>query len=187
MNQNFLQKNQLFFLGVVIALIVCAIDLYSKELIFAILDDVALQQSTAFPEIKVTGFFSLVKVWNTGVSFGMFNSIANGKYILSFINAVVTTILLIWLYRNKSQYITIAIAFIIGGALGNLIDRLQNDAVADFLDFYISSYHWPAFNVADSAVFLGVFLIIFEDLFTKKKGDRKDHKKDNKKDKKYEK
>lgn len=168
MNKSFFENNKLFFFGILIALLICAVDLYSKKQIFMILDQKAIEENTLYPEIKITPFFSLVKVWNRGVSFGMFNNLDNGKYILSALNIIITFILLIWLYRNDNRYITIAIALIIGGALGNLIDRMQNDAVADFLDFYIASYHWPAFNVADSSVFIGVALILFEEFFIKK-------------------
>ena len=173
MNKSFFEDNKLFFLGIIIAILVCILDLYSKRQIFMILDNIAIKESVRYPEIRITGFFSLVKVWNKGVSFGMFDGLNNGKYILSILNIVITFILFVWLYRNKNKYITIAISLIIGGALGNLIDRLQNDAVADFLDFYISSYHWPAFNVADSVVFIGVVLILFEEFFIKKT-DKKD-------------
>ena len=77
--------------------------------------------------------------------------------------------MLVWLYRNQIVYLTIAIGLIIGGAIGNIIDRIFNEAVADFLDFYIGKYHWPAFNLADSAVFLGVALLLLENYFVKPK------------------
>ena len=171
MNLLSLKSKRLFLMGLLVALIIAAIDLYSKVQIFSILDDIALEQEVINPKIEVTSFFNLVKVWNRGVSFGMFNNLSNGKYILAGINIAITICLLIWLYRNEYKYITWALGFIIGGALGNLIDRLQNDAVADFLDFYIYSYHWPAFNVADSAVFIGVALLLLEGFFVKKEGE----------------
>jgi signal peptidase II len=65
--------------------------------------------------------------------------------------------------------INFALSFILSGAFGNLIDRAINGAVADFLDFHLFGYHWPAFNLADSLVFIGVFMLIFENQFTKKK------------------
>jgi signal peptidase II len=152
-----------FFLGLIIAAIVTSIDLYSKKLAFDFLDGLNLEH----PELAVTDFFNLVKVWNKGVSFGMFNNLANGKYIILAVNLSILSVLIIWLYRNKIIYLTGAIALIIGGALGNIIDRIMNHAVADFLDFYIGRYHWPAFNLADSAVFLGVVLLLLENYFVK--------------------
>ncbi len=154
---------KLFFLGLAIAGIVAFLDLYSKNLAFKFIDSLNLQH----PELAVTGFFNLVKVWNNGVSFGMFNDLAGGKYIILAVNLSILSALLIWLYRNQIMYLTIAIGLIIGGAIGNIVDRIMNDAVADFLDFYIGNYHWPAFNLADSAVFLGVVLLLLENYFVK--------------------
>ena len=87
------------------------------------------------------------------------------KYILSIIGMIFVTILIIWLYRNKKPYLAVAISLVIGGAMGNIIDRIYNGAVADFLDFHIKSYHWPAFNLADTFIFIGVFLLLAEEIF----------------------
>lgn len=160
---QFFSHKKLFFLGLAIASIVAFLDLYSKILVFKFLDGLNAER----PEQAVTSFFNLVKVWNRGVSFGMFNNLADGKYIILAVNLSILSALLIWLYRNKIVYMTWAIALIIGGAAGNIIDRIMNNAVADFLDFYIGQYHWPAFNLADSAVFLGVVLLLLENYFVK--------------------
>jgi signal peptidase II len=163
-----IKNKKLFFFGIAIITFFAWLDLYSKEQIFIILDEFSVTENTAYPEIKITSFFSLVKVWNKGVSFGMLNDLENGKYLISIVNIIISGILLIWLYRNHSIYLMWAISLIIGGAMGNLFDRFKNDAVADFLDFYISSYHWPAFNLADSIVFIGVALLLLENFFVKK-------------------
>ncbi len=89
------------------------------------------------------------------------------------INTLIITYLLFWLFRSKKSYIDLALSLIIGGALGNLIDRAINGAVADFLDFHLFGYHWPAFNLADSIVFIGVFMLIFENQFIKKDDKKK--------------
>ncbi len=154
-------SKKLFFLGLVIASIVAFLDLYSKDFIFEFLDN------KEHKELAVTGFFNLVTVWNKGVSFGMLNDLTYGKYIILTVNLLILLVLLIWLYRNKIIYLTWAIGLIIGGAIGNITDRIYNNAVADFLDFYIGKYHWPAFNLADSAVFLGVVLLLLENYFVK--------------------
>lgn len=164
-----MKTKKLFLLGVAIALLVAFFDLLSKRFIFAILENIAFTEQTNNPEIKVFDFFSLVYVWNRGVSFGMFNQLENSHLILSLVQGSIAVILLFWLYANKKPHFSYALGFIIGGALGNVADRIKNGAVADFLDFHIASYHWPAFNLADSFVFIGVMILIFDDLFFSKK------------------
>ncbi len=165
MISKYLAKKKLFFLGLTLAAIVATLDLYSKKIVFGFLDSL----NNEHPEFLVTGFFNLVKVWNKGVSFGMLNNLSDGKYIILTVNLLILSALLVWLYRNQITYLSIAMGFIIGGAIGNILDRIANNAVADFLDFYIGKYHWPAFNLADSAVFLGVALLLLENYFVKPK------------------
>ncbi len=162
-------NNKLFFLGVLIAFLVAFFDLLSKRLIFAMLENKAMEELTQNPEVKIFNFFSLVLVWNRGVSFGMFNQLEHSQIIFCVIQFLIALILFFWLYNNQKLHSTYALGLIIGGAFGNLFDRLRNGAVADFLDFHIMQYHWPAFNLADSCVFIGVMILIFEDLFFKKK------------------
>lgn len=162
---NFFTKKKLFLSGLAIALLVAALDLLSKRMIFAILE----QQGTTNPEIKIFDFFSIVYVWNRGVSFGMFNHLQNSHIIFSLLQGLIALILLFWLYRNNDRLIAYALSLIIGGAFGNVIDRIQKGAVADFLDFHIGAYHWPAFNLADSCVFIGVMILLFDELIFRKK------------------
>jgi signal peptidase II len=163
------RQKKLFFIGLFFAIFVAFLDLYSKYAAFSFLERISLERNWQYPILEVTSFFNLVKVWNNGVSFGMFSNLDNAKYFILFVNSIILLILLIWLYRANSAYLTAALSLIIGGAIGNSIDRIYNGAVADFLDFYISNYHWPAFNLADSAVFLGVALLLLEDFFCKNK------------------
>jgi signal peptidase II len=144
-----------------LAVLVLVLDQASKYLVFKKLDE--LQQ----PFIELLPFLNIVKVYNYGVSFGMFNSLLNGRVILSVIAISITIGLCYWLYKEKRDYIVFALGLIIGGAVGNIIDRIRLGAVADFIDFYIGRYHWPAFNVADSAVVLGVFLIFIDSFIVK--------------------
>ncbi len=119
--------------------------------------------------IEVTPFFNLVLGWNRGVSFGMFNTHSeNGPLILSAIAAAIVAGLAVWLWRAESRWTALALGLIIGGAIGNVVDRLQYGAVVDFLDFHAFGYHWPAFNVADSAIVLGAAALIGESLFAPK-------------------
>jgi len=167
-SQIFFKGKKLFLLGTLIAFLVAFFDLLTKQMIFALLEKISLEQGVQNPEIKISDFFSLVQVWNHGVSFGMFSSLESSQIIFSIIQSLIAVVLFVWLFRNKKLHITWALALIIGGALGNLTDRIKNAAVADFLDFHIASYHWPAFNLADSCVFIGVMILIFEDVIFKK-------------------
>ncbi len=116
--------------------------------------------------VAVTGFFNIVLVWNKGVSFGMFNQGGTTSlWILSAIALIIAAALTIWLARTGKRLVAWALALIVGGALGNVIDRVRLGAVVDFLDFHVAGWHWPAFNVADAAIFIGVVLLLFENLF----------------------
>ena len=104
-----------------------------------------------------------VMAWNTGVSFSMLRG--TGPYLLSALAVAVSVGLVIWLARLSSRLPAYAVGLIIGGALGNVIDRLRFGAVFDFIDFYVGEWHWPAFNLADSAITVGVVLLLFDALF----------------------
>jgi len=116
--------------------------------------------------IAVTGFFNLVLTYNTGVSFGLFQGNAAWQPIfLVAVNVVVSLGLLVWLHRQPGGLLPYAVGLVVGGALGNAIDRLHLPGVADFLDFHVVEMHWPAFNLADSTIVCGVALIIADGLF----------------------
>jgi signal peptidase II len=122
----------------------------------------------------IHGFFNLVHVRNTGGAFGIFGGEGGGIGSLFFIVvsvvAIVSIFILLIRLKEDEMIISLSLSFIQGGAVGNLIDRLWHGEVVDFLDFYVSSYHWPAFNIADSAICVGIGLMILA-LFVK------DHKK----------
>ena len=168
MFKNFAIKNfsKWFFLGLGIAMIIVFLDLLTKKIIFNLIDNYQLKHD--YSEIKILSFFSLVKVLNKGVSFGMFNQIENSEIIFSIIQGSIGFILLFWLFQVKKPYLAIALGLVIGGAFGNTIDRIKNGAVADFLDFHIASYHWPAFNLADSAIFIGISILLFDEFILNK-------------------
>jgi signal peptidase II len=112
--------------------------------------------------IRVFPFFNYVMVWNPGISFGMFRDNSHTAYIFSGLAALIILVLSVWLYRTSSRLMIIAIGVVIGGAIGNVIDRLRFGAVADFFDFHVMGYHWPAFNIADAMVFTGALLLCIE-------------------------
>jgi signal peptidase II len=115
--------------------------------------------------VAVTPFLNLVVVWNRGVSFGMFASAAAlMPWLLSGLALAVVVALGFWLRRVAHPLTGVALGLIIGGALGNVIDRVRFGAVVDFLDFHALGYHWPAFNVADSAICVGAALLLVDGL-----------------------
>jgi signal peptidase II len=109
--------------------------------------------------IEVLPFFNLVEVWNPGISFGLFSNLAYGQWLLSGMSMIIIAAVLVWLRKADDTFTVIALCLVIGGALGNLIDRLWFGAVADYLDFHAFGYHWPAFNLTDAAIFLGAVLL----------------------------
>lgn len=122
------------------------------------------------PPIEVTSFFNLVMVWNTGVSFGMFSGM-EAKWFLITMSLIISGLLLHWCRSARSGFQAIAYGGVIGGALGNVIDRLNYGAVADFYDFHLMGYHWPAFNIADMAIVIGVIGLMWVELRGNKKTD----------------
>jgi signal peptidase II len=116
--------------------------------------------------IEILPFFNLVTVWNYGISFGMFNNgSAGGSIVFVGLALVIVAALLVWLRSVASPFVAAALGLVIGGAIGNVIDRLRFGAVFDFLDFHAAGWHWPAFNVADSAICIGVVLLCIDALF----------------------
>ncbi len=115
---------------------------------------------------EITSFFNLVMAWNTGVSFSMFSG--NGAYmpyILLVVALGITVMFATWLWNAPNHLYGISYALIIGGALGNILDRSRFGAVIDFLDFHAFGYHWPAFNIADMSVVIGISVLIIVSLF----------------------
>ena len=129
---------------------------------------------------SVTSFLDLVLTCNRGMSFGLFNSGHGISVPLFSIAAIgIVVILIWWLSRVQSEMLASAIGLIIGGALGNVIDRVRFGGVIDFLYFHLGSWYWPAFNLADSAICIGVVVMLFDGLLgrrdelqTKQEGDR---------------
>ena len=135
---------------------VIALDQFSKHWIGAALP---LGRETA-----VTPFFNLVLIHNTGAAFSLLSSASGWQRLLFSGIAILAAIVILHLLRKYpgNLYFSLALSLILGGALGNLIDRARLGYVIDFLDFYWGGYHWPAFNVADSAITLGAILLIWD-------------------------
>ena len=152
---NFSMK---YILALIIATLVFILDQWTKGLALAFFS------AQGAPYAEITSFFNLALVHNYGISFGMLSE-HNQPLALVALSAVISCILLVWMKRSPSLLIAGALASVIGGAVGNCIDRLRVGAVVDFLDFHVFGYHWPAFNVADSAIFIGVVLLCIHSMF----------------------
>jgi signal peptidase II len=144
----------------------------------AVLDQITkwlmVAELTARPGIiEVTGFFNLVLTHNTGISFGIFRgSDAWVRWALVALALAIVALLMHWLRREPSGRMALAVGLICGGAVGNVIDRIRIGAVVDFLDFHAAGWHWPAFNLADSAITLGVAVLLLDSLFRAPSGSR---------------
>ena len=111
-------------------------------------------------------YFNLVEAWNRGVSFSMFTQEGFvGTLILVVTALVIIGALLYWLKHEKSAWAQVFLGLVIGGALGNVIDRIRYGAVFDFLDFHYMHWHWPAFNLADTFICVGVVFLVFQNIW----------------------
>jgi signal peptidase II len=149
-------------LGLAIAAIVILADQLTKHWLVE-----TMRQSGGRP-IELTDFFAIVEVMNRGVSFGMFNSgdaTLNG-IVFSLVAAAIVAALLVWL-RRVNEWL-LALGLVIGGAIGNVADRVRLGAVVDFLDFHLGAWHFPAFNAADSAICVGVALMLIDGLLVRR-------------------
>ena len=130
-----------------------------------IVDSFALYES----KVIVPGFFNLTYITNRGAAFGFLSGdFGQWRHLFFVIVAIVALVFLAVIFKqfkDESKLFSVSICLIAGGAVGNLIDRIRLGAVIDFLDVYIKGYHWPAFNVADSAIFVGVTLFMVGHLF----------------------
>jgi signal peptidase II len=159
-----------FFFAVILAVV--AVDQATK---FWVFHNFALYES----KVLISGFFNLTYLTNNGAAF----SILAGQPALwrqvFFMGAAGAALVFIWLAqrsfgRNSTLY-TVALSLIAGGAIGNLIDRIRFGFVIDFLDIYIGTHHWPAYNIADSAITMGVVLFIFKNLVLERHQDKHQH------------
>ena len=110
---------------------------------------------------QVTDFFNVVFTWNPGTSFSFFRALGEAApIIMIFFTGAIIGFLIYYLFNKANNDERLPVALIVGGALGNLIDRIRFGAVVDFLDFHIGGLHWPAFNFADTCIVIGVGLYI---------------------------
>jgi signal peptidase II len=150
-------------LGLTLALTVLGADQATKWLIKRVTLDEGVRSITILP------FFDIVAAWNYGISFGMFNDgDAGDRWVFISIAAAIVTMLVVWLRRAENTLVAIGLGLVIGGAVGNVVDRMFFGAVFDFLLFHAYGWQWPAFNLADSAICVGVGMLIADSLFGRK-------------------
>lgn len=147
-----------------IAFLVVLLDRLSKRLVAS---RISMHDSITV----IPGFFRITHVENSGAAFGLFaDSPSEWKIAMLVLFSLVALVIVVALLWKNSHSLTttgVGLSLILGGAIGNLWDRLVNGKVVDFLLFYIGQYQWPAFNVADSAIVVGAGLLVFEILFVK--------------------
>jgi signal peptidase II len=157
-----MQKNRSLTPYFLLAIFVIIIDQVSK---------LAIEANFSFQEfIPVTPFFNIGLTYNPGAAFSFLADHDGWQRWFFTVLSLVASIFIIVImrkYRSQSPF-CLGLAFVLGGAVGNLIDRVRIGKVVDFLDFYYQTYHWPAFNIADSAIFIGVAILLWDE-FAKKK------------------
>ena len=109
---------------------------------------------------EINSWLNLVLVYNSGVSFGLFGGKTVPPWVFAAISLGAVVILAVMIYREESGVMALGLGAITGGALGNVIDRIVHGAVVDFIDVHWQDWHWPAFNIADSAITLGVIVLL---------------------------
>jgi len=144
------------FIFWIIAGIVLFLDQFTK---YIIISSIGYGQQI----VVIPGFFNIVHATNTGGAFGILANAGKWKHLFFQVVSVAAIIGLFYFYissKNRTKLFLIGSALIAGGAMGNLTDRIRLRAVTDFLDFHIGVYHWPAFNIADSAITIGALLLM---------------------------
>lgn len=115
------------------------------------------------PFVVIKGFFNIAYIRNAGGAFGLFSESADWLRVVLFLffPLVAGCVIFVMLKETKNRFQTLALSFILGGALGNYIDRIRLGYVVDFIDWYVKDWHWPTFNIADSFIVTGVSILLF--------------------------
>ena len=152
--------NKMAFAWFLVSVLIVVLDLWTK--------DIATQSLTLYRPVELTSWLNMTLAHNYGAAFS-FLSDAGGwqRWLFTGLASVVTLVLIVWLFRlsAREKLPAAALGLIIGGAVGNLVDRVNHGYVVDFIDVYYRDWHWPAFNLADSAITCGVILLLIDGLF----------------------
>jgi signal peptidase II len=147
-----LKKN---FLISSIAILVIILDVITKMII--------VKQVAHHEIIKVLPFINIVHIKNKGAAFGLFAGLGNIFFIIISIIAILFIVYYLRTVQKRMEIISLSL--VLGGAVGNFIDRIRLGKVTDFIDFHVNSWHWPSFNVADSALTVGIILFLWANIF----------------------
>jgi signal peptidase II len=113
--------------------------------------------------VRLAPFLDLIVVWNRGISYGLFQQHTEiGRWILILVSIAASLALSVWIRRTANRWLAASLALIVGGALGNVVDRLAYGAVFDFIHFHVGSFSWYVFNVADAAIVAGVAGLLYD-------------------------
>jgi len=152
--------NKVAFAWLLFSAVIIVLDLWTKQ--------IATDSLTLYRPVELTPWLNMTLAHNYGAAFS-FLSDAGGwqRWLFTGLASVVTVVLVIWLLRlpANEKLIAAALSLVIGGAVGNLIDRIINGYVVDFIDVFYQDHHWPAFNLADSAITCGVILLLVDGIF----------------------
>lgn len=158
--------------GFLLALIVLVADQLSK---WWILESFNLPQKGS---VELLPFLNFTMVWNKGISMGLMTANGDlGRWILVAVTSVVTIALVVWLVRCSDKWLSLALGALIGGAVGNIIDRIIHGAVADFIHLHAFNWSFYVFNVADAMISLGVIILLFDGLRSEDKSPTRDESK----------
>lgn len=160
-------RNKQAFAWLLMSAVIVVLDLWTKSL--------ATESLTLYRPVELTSWLNMTLAHNYGAAFS-FLSDAGGwqRWLFTGLASVVTLVLMVWLLRLQAgeKLTGAALGLIIGGAIGNLADRVKHGYVVDFIDVYYRDWHWPAFNLADSAITCGVILLLVDGLFLSASGKR---------------
>ncbi len=160
-------------LGFGVALVIFLLDQASKNYLLYGLGFIDYRPGD---QIVVTPFFNIVMAWNYGVSFGMFQmSTFWGTALLVLFALAMCAGLSIWLLKAGTRFLAVGLGMIIGGALGNLVDRVLYGAVADFFDFHVWGFHWYIFNIADVGIVCGVGILLLDSVLDGRDSKKVEH------------
>lgn len=164
---------KIFLCGIIISLFVILLDQITKHSALSLVEDIITKTNGVHTHIKKNMFFNLVLVWNRGISFGIFNG--SNSFITTIILLIITSVILYIMYilwKNQNKLQIFCFSLILGGAIGNIIDRFIYGAVIDFIDIHLGNLHWPAFNIADSCICVGVFIYLLDEFLNNRKSKK---------------
>lgn len=160
MSKKYITKS--FIVNFLIFFCIFLLDRFTKKIV------IILDGKNFGEQIYTSSYLNIQLIWNQGIAFGLFSNIEKFLYnILSIIIIIIIFVIIIMILKNNGIK-RMSLIFILGGAAGNLYDRVLFSAVPDFLDFHIRDFHWFIFNIADIFISVGVILLIFIDLFGNK-------------------